>query len=49
MPLVAKLMNAGPLRETEYYPSIDLIIACNYLGVDVKRDVEVVMGKYVKI
>ncbi|PKA02818.1 hypothetical protein CH375_20685 [Leptospira ellisii] len=49
MPLVAKLLNAGPLRETEYYPSIDLIIACNYFGVDVKRDVEVVMGKHVKI
>lgn len=47
MPLVAKLLNAGPFRETEYYPSIDLIIACNYLGVDVKRDVEVVMGRHV--
>ncbi|PNV76408.1 adenylate/guanylate cyclase domain-containing protein [Leptospira inadai] len=49
MPLVAKLVNSGPFKETEYFPSIDLIIACNYYGVDVRKDTEVVMGKYVKI
>ncbi|PJZ69203.1 adenylate/guanylate cyclase domain-containing protein [Leptospira perolatii] len=49
MPIVAKLYNSGPYKETEYYPSIDLVIACNYFGVDIKKDVEVVMGKYVKI
>ncbi|TGK17160.1 adenylate/guanylate cyclase domain-containing protein [Leptospira fluminis] len=49
MPLVAKLVNSGPFKETEYYPSIDLIIACKYYGVDVQKDTEVVMGKYVKI
>ena len=49
MPLVAKVYNHGPNNETEYYPSIDLIVTCRYLGVDVVTDTEVVMGKYVKI
>ncbi|TGK05247.1 adenylate/guanylate cyclase domain-containing protein [Leptospira langatensis] len=49
MPIVAKLIGSGADREDEYYPSIDLVIACNYYGVDIKKDVEVIMGKYVKI
>ncbi|PKA16876.1 adenylate/guanylate cyclase domain-containing protein [Leptospira haakeii] len=49
MPIVAKILGSGPGREDEYYPAIDLIIACNYYGVDVRKDVEVVMGEYVKI
>jgi hypothetical protein len=49
MPLVAKLIKHGINGETEYFPSIDLIIVCRYLGVDVVKDTEVVMGKYVMI
>ncbi|TGN02339.1 adenylate/guanylate cyclase domain-containing protein [Leptospira dzoumogneensis] len=49
MPLVAKIIGSGPNNENEYYASIDLVIACNYYGVDLKKDVEVVMGKYIKI
>ncbi len=49
MPLVAKVLNSGPNRETEYFPSIDLLIACQYYGIEVSRDVEVVMGKYVRL
>lgn len=49
MPIVAKILGSGAGRADEYYPSIDLVIACNYYGVDVKKDVEVVMGEYVKI
>lgn len=49
MPLVAKLLNHGPNGETEYFPSIDLIAATRYYGVDVVADTEVVMGKYIKI
>lgn len=49
MPLVAKVRNSGKDRETEYFPSIDLLIVCQYLGIDVTRDVEVNMGKYIKL
>ncbi|MCB1178451.1 MAG: adenylate/guanylate cyclase domain-containing protein [Leptospiraceae bacterium] len=49
MPLVVKLINHGPNRETEYYPSIDLMTVAKYYGVDVVRDTEIVMGEYVKI
>lgn len=49
MPIVARIYESGKGDEATYYPSIDLIIACNYFGVDVKKDTEVVMGKYVKI
>ena len=49
MPLVAKLKGHGPNRETEFYPSIDLVTVCAYYGVDVVKDTEVVMGKYIKI
>lgn len=49
MPLVAKVLNSGPNREAEYFPSIDLLIACQYYGIEVSRDVEVVMGKYVRL
>ncbi len=49
MPLVAKVLNSGPNHETEYFPSIDLLIACQYYGIEVSRDVEVVMGKYVRL
>lgn len=49
MPLVVKVYNSGTNREIEYFPSIDLLIVCQYYGVDVQRDVEVKMGSYVKI
>ncbi|MCZ8342192.1 MAG: adenylate/guanylate cyclase domain-containing protein [Leptospira sp.] len=49
MPLVVKVYNSGENRETEYFPSIDLLIVCQYYGVDVSKDVEVNMGKYLKI
>ncbi|MCC6274462.1 MAG: adenylate/guanylate cyclase domain-containing protein, partial [Leptospiraceae bacterium] len=49
MPMLVKLNHHGPNKETEYYPSIDLMIACKYLGVDVVKDTEVVLGEYVKI
>ncbi|WP_411823507.1 CHASE2 domain-containing protein [Leptospira sp. 'Mane'] len=49
MPLVAKVRNSGKDRETEYFPSIDLLIVCQYLGIDVTRDVEVNMGKHIKL
>nr|HNH57417.1 CHASE2 domain-containing protein [Leptospiraceae bacterium] len=49
MPLVAKLLRHGPNGETEYFPSIDLIAAAQYYGIDVVSDTEVVMGKYVKL
>ncbi|MDZ4727337.1 MAG: adenylate/guanylate cyclase domain-containing protein [Leptospira sp.] len=49
MPLVVKVLKSGPDREAEYFPSIDLLIVCQYYGIDVQRDVEVNMGKYVKL
>jgi len=49
MPLVAKVLNSGPNKETEYFPSIDLMVICQYYGVDISRDIEVVMGRHVKI
>lgn len=49
MPLVAKVYDHGINGETEYFPSIDLIVACRHLGVDVVKDTEVVIGEYVKI
>ncbi|TGN21081.1 adenylate/guanylate cyclase domain-containing protein [Leptospira idonii] len=49
MPLVVKVLNSGKSRETEYFPSIDLLIVCQYYGIDVQKDVEVNMGKYVKL
>ncbi|MCZ8155959.1 MAG: adenylate/guanylate cyclase domain-containing protein [Leptospira sp.] len=49
MPLVVKVFKSGRDRETEYFPSIDLLIVCKYYGIDVQRDVEVNMGKYVKL
>ncbi|MCE9498959.1 MAG: adenylate/guanylate cyclase domain-containing protein [Leptospira sp.] len=49
MPLVAKIFPHGLNNPPEYYPSIDLMIVCRYFGVDVSKDTEVVMGKYVKI
>ena len=49
MPLVVKLIEQGENKETEFYPSIALVIACNYYGVDVVKDTEIVFGKYVKI
>lgn len=42
MPIVIKWKN-------NLYPNIDLIMACNYYGVDVSKDVEVKLGSYVKI
>lgn len=42
MPLVIKWKN-------NLYPNIDLIMACNYYGVDVAQDVEVKLGSYIKI
>lgn len=49
MPLVVKVLNSGRDRETEYFPSIDLLIVCQYYGIDIQRDVEVNMGKYIKL
>lgn len=49
MPLVVKVYNSGRERETEYFPSIDLLIVCKYYGIDVQRDVEVNMGHYIKL
>ncbi|PJZ83817.1 adenylate/guanylate cyclase domain-containing protein [Leptospira harrisiae] len=49
MPLVVKVYNSGRDRETEYFPSIDLLIVCKYYGIDVQRDVEVNMGHYIKL
>ncbi len=49
MPLVVKVLNSGRDRETEYFPSIDLLIVCQYYGIDIQRDVEINMGKYVKL
>ncbi|GBF50717.1 adenylate cyclase-like protein [Leptospira ryugenii] len=49
MPLVVKVSRSGPEKEFEYFPSIDLLIVCQYYGIDVQRDVEVNMGKYVKL
>ncbi len=49
MPLVVKLINHGPNKETEFFPSIDLVTVCNYYGVDLIKDTEVVFGEYVKI
>ncbi|MDX1961379.1 MAG: adenylate/guanylate cyclase domain-containing protein [Leptospiraceae bacterium] len=49
MPLLAKLIDHGPNGETEFFPSIDLIAVCAYYGIDVVKDTEIVMGKYVKL
>jgi adenylate cyclase len=49
MPLVVKVPNSGSNREVEYYPSIDLLLAVHYYGVDLQRDVYVEMGKHVTI
>lgn len=49
MPLVVKVYNSGRDRETEYFPSIDLLIVCQYYGINVQNDVEVNMGHYVKL
>ncbi|XDD45668.1 CHASE2 domain-containing protein [Leptospira sp. WS39.C2] len=49
MPLVVKVYNSGRDRETEYFPSIDLLIVCQYYGINVQKDVEVNMGHYVKL
>lgn len=49
MPLVAKVPKHGKNEETEYFPSIGLLTASRYYGVDPIEDIEVVMGKYVKI
>ncbi|WCL48726.1 adenylate/guanylate cyclase domain-containing protein [Leptospira sp. GIMC2001] len=49
MPLVVKVPNSGPNREPEYYPSIDLLLATNYYGVDIQRDVYVKMGESITI
>ncbi|MBV6494118.1 MAG: hypothetical protein LDLANPLL_02144 [Turneriella sp.] len=42
MPMVFKWQN-------RLYPSISLLLACRYFGVDVTKDVEVKLGSYVKI
>jgi adenylate cyclase len=49
MPLVVKVNFSSETREAEYYPSIDLMMAVNYLGVDLQRDVFVVMGDSITI
>lgn len=42
MPMVIKWQN-------RLYPSISLLLACRFYGVDVTKDVEVKLGSYVKI
>lgn len=42
MPMVFKWQN-------RLYPSISLLLACRYFGVDVTKDVEVKLGAYVKL
>ncbi|HRP70150.1 MAG TPA: adenylate/guanylate cyclase domain-containing protein, partial [Turneriella sp.] len=42
MPMVFKWQN-------RLYPSISLLLACRYYGIDVTKDVEVKLGSYVKI
>ncbi len=42
MPMVFKWQN-------RLYPSISLLLACRYYGVDITKDVEVKLGSYVKI
>lgn len=49
MPLVVKTPSHTGSREPEYFPSIDLMMAVNYLGVDLQRDVFVKMGESVTI
>ncbi len=46
MPLIAKILQNVKIS---YYPSVDLVIICNYFGVDVVKDTEIKMGSYVKI
>jgi adenylate cyclase len=48
MPLVVKVPGSGS-RSDEYYPSIDLLLAVHHLGVDLKKDVYVEMGKSITI
>ncbi|NCN08694.1 MAG: adenylate/guanylate cyclase domain-containing protein [Leptospira sp.] len=49
MPLVVKVPSHSGSREPEYFPSIDLMMAVNYFGVDLQRDVFVKMGESVTI
>lgn len=42
MPMVFKWQN-------RLYPSISLMLACRYFGVDITKDVEVKLGSYVKL
>ncbi|MDH5717997.1 MAG: adenylate/guanylate cyclase domain-containing protein [Spirochaetia bacterium] len=35
--------------ENQYYPSIDLCIIARYYGIDYKKDIEIEMGKHIKI
>lgn len=49
MPLVVKVPATGDRSEPGYYPSIDLLLAVNHLGVDLQRDVYVEMGRSITI
>ncbi len=42
MPMVFKWQN-------RLYPSISLLLACRYFGIDITKDVEVKLGSYVKL
>ncbi len=42
MPMVAKWQN-------ELYPSISLLIAAHYYGIDPQKDIEIKLGEYVKL
>ncbi len=46
MPMVAKIYKNNSYV---YYPSVDLVILCKYFNINVVRDTEVIMGKYIKL
>ncbi len=46
MPLVAKIYSKNSYI---YYPSVDLVILCKYFNIDLVKDTEVVIGKYIKL
>jgi adenylate cyclase len=46
MPLVAKIYSKNSYN---YYPSVDLVILCKYFNIDLVKDTEVFIGKYIKL
>jgi adenylate cyclase len=49
VPLVTRLKKDGPNSEDEYFPNIDLLLACDYYGIDPVKDVSYKVGQYVKL